>query len=163
MPLLLRKIRRSRWYKELAWLPKSDVQADSLVDLPTKNNRLSVWFIKEDMSNFDRVITALAANRDFPANFDYALFSEEILKKETIKVEKSKGDSKDNVANDEWHRDLCELSAKKMLYIAQHIFKEGKIERIQEKQIVQQINEAVKIGTIKLEALNEGIQTKINI
>ena len=144
-------------------MPEGDVQADSLGDLPTKGNKLSVWFIKENMSNLERVITALAANCDSISNFDYALFSEEILKNETIKVEKSKGESKDGEANDEWHRDLCELSAKKMLYIAQHIFNEGKIERIQEKQIGQQISNAVKTGTIKLAALKEGIRTKINI
>ncbi|MCH8954746.1 hypothetical protein IIA28_05420 [candidate division KSB1 bacterium] len=78
-------------------------------------------------------------------------------------VEKSKGESKDYEANDQWHRDLCELSATKMLYIAQHISNEGKIKRIQERQIGQQISNAVKTGTIKLEALKEGIQSKINI
>ena len=162
MPLLLRKIRKNRWYKDLAWLPGGNLQADSLVDLTTKDNKLSVWFIKDDMSNLERVIAALAANRDFIANFDYALFSEEILEKKDIKTEKSKGDSKDYEANDQWHRDLYELSATKLLDIAEHIFNEGTIKRIQEKQVEKHINEAVQTGKIKFETLEEEVKSKIN-
>lgn len=162
MPFLFRKIRKSRWYKEPEWLSEGNPQADSLVDLTTKDNKLSVWFIKEDMSNLERVIAALAANRDFIANFDYALFSEEILEKKDIKTEKSKGDSKDYEANDQWHRDLYELSATKLLDIAEHIFNEGEIKRIQEKQVEKHISEAVQTGKIKFETLEEEVKSKIN-
>ena len=162
MSLLVRKIRKSRWYRNHDWLTEVDIQADSLGDLSTKQNRLSVWFVEEDESNLERIITALAANCDTLSNFDYALFSEDILARESIKIEKSQGISKDSDANDRWHRDICELSATKLLSIAQHISKEGKIDRIQERIIGEHISKAVQTGKIKLETLKPGIQSKIS-
>ena len=163
MSLLVRKIRKSRWYRNHDWLTEVDIQADSLGDLSTKYNKLSVWFIEESKSNLEHIIAALAANCDTLSNFDYALFSDDILARESIKVEKSQGSSKDSDANDRWHRDICELSATKLLSIAQHISKEGKIDRIQEREVVKHISKAVQTGRIKLETLKPGIQSKILI
>ncbi len=163
MSLLVRKIRKSRWYRNHDWLTEVDIQADSLGDLSTKQNRLSVWFVEEDESNLERIITALAANCDTLSNFDYALFSEDILARESIKIEKSRGISKDSDANDRWHRDICELSAAKLLSIAQHISNKGEINRIQEREVGKHISKAVQTGRIKLETLKPGIQSKILI
>ncbi|MCK4296647.1 MAG: hypothetical protein KAX28_08360 [Candidatus Marinimicrobia bacterium] len=160
MPLLLRKIRKSKWYL-LPWLSKGDLQADSIVDLSTKNNELSVWFIKDDKSNLERIITALAARCDYLSNFDYALFNPKILEEKNIKKRRSKGSSADDEANELWHLNLYELSALKILSLAQHIFNDGKIKRIQEKQIGKYINKGLQEGKIKPEVLKDGIKSKI--
>ena len=161
MPLLLRKIRKSKWYL-ISWLPESDLQADSLVDLSTKNNELSVWLIEDDKSNLERIITALAAHCDHLSNFDYALFNPKILKEKNIKTRKSKGISADVEVNELWHLDLYELSALKILSLAQHILSEAEIKRIQEKQIVKYIRKALQAGKIKPNTLKDGIRSKID-
>lgn len=161
MPLLLRKIRKSKWYS-LSWLPEGDLQADSLVDLSTKNNELSVWFIEGNKSNLERIITALAGHRDHLSNFDYALFDLKFIEEKSIKIRKSKGISVDDEVNERWHLDLYELSALKVLSLAQHIFIEGEIKRIQEKQIGKYIKKALQAGKIKSEALKDGIRSKID-
>ena len=66
MPLFLRIIRKAKWYKneQVPWLPEGELQADTLTDLSTKSNELSVWHIEDDRSNLEQVVTALAAGRD---------------------------------------------------------------------------------------------------
>ena len=79
MPIL-RIVRRSRWLKERpSWLENDEFQADPLGDFTTTSNTISVWYIKENTSNLQRVVAALAAQRDRLVNFDYALFNKEIL------------------------------------------------------------------------------------
>ena len=64
MSFFLRKIRKAKWYKDEkdTWLADGELQADSLVDLKTDDNALSVWYIEHDKSNLKRVIAALGAN-----------------------------------------------------------------------------------------------------
>lgn len=161
MPLLLRKIRKSKWYS-LPWLTNGDLQADSLGDLITKNNELSVWLIEDDKSNLERIIAALSANCDTISNFDYALFDSKIIEEKSIKKRKSKGISIDDEANERWHFDLYELSALKILCLSQEIFNDGQIKRIQERQVTKLINEALQAGKIKRNTLKDGILSKID-
>jgi hypothetical protein len=79
VPLLLRGIRKRRWStdttdKSISWLSNGEIQSDALGDLNTSNNTLSVWYVEDDQSNLDQVITALASNRDAISNLDYVLF-----------------------------------------------------------------------------------------
>jgi hypothetical protein len=45
--LVLRKIRKSKWYKSgsVPWLEEGDLRADALSDLATKGNKLSVYWL----------------------------------------------------------------------------------------------------------------------
>ena len=98
MTFLLRKIRKNRWYKtdEMVWLSDGELPADSLSDLATQSNELSVYHISINESNLDRVIAALAANSGFLSNFDFAIFGDEIVSEIGIKIKKSPGDSPDD-------------------------------------------------------------------
>ncbi len=73
----MRVVRQARWYKypELDWLPDGGLQADALGDLQTSGNALSVYRV-ENETDRERVIVALAANRDNLANLDYAIFDD---------------------------------------------------------------------------------------
>ena len=86
MSFILRKIRKGRWHGSdvLKWLPANELPADSLVDLATKDNQLSIYIVEGDRSNLDRIIAALSANCDFISNFDYALLDKEVL--DVIKI-----------------------------------------------------------------------------
>lgn len=162
MPFILRKIRKSRWYPK-DWLSENDLQSDALGDLNTKSNELSIWVIDNDKSNLDRIISALAARCDTISNFDYTLFDQEFFSKNNFKIKKTKGVSADPAANDQWHLDLFELSASKILELAKHIRDKGEKLRIQEKQIKNLISDAIKNGKISIEQLEEGIKSKISV
>lgn len=166
MPLVLRKIRKSRWYKHnkesLPWLPEDDIQADSLADLSTKNNELSAWHIEDGKSNLERIVTALAAKCEHLSNLDYAIFDMQILIENNFKVRKSKGDSADEEANNVWHLDLYEFSAFRLAELAKRILNEGEIKRIQEKTILNLIIKAVTAGQIDRDSLSESISSKID-
>ena len=160
MPLILRKIRKSKWLIP-SWLSKGDIQADALVDLSTKNNELSVWYITDDKSNFERIISALAAHRDHLSNFDYVLFDKKFLDENNIKIRKTKGISLDEEVNELWHLDLYELSVLKIVNLAKTILENGEIKRIQERDVGQFIIKTITSGNINLEKLKENIKEKI--
>jgi len=149
MALLLRKIRKSRWYKteSMSWLSENELPADSLSDLGTKSNELSVYHISLNESNLDRVIAALAANSGFLSNFDYAIFNEEMLSNSGIKTKKTPGDSSDEQVNN-WHIDLYELSAHKLLNLALQIKHHASIKRLSHKQVLNFIVDALISGHI---------------
>ena len=128
MAYLLRKIRKNRWTGEMTWLPEEELQADALNDLGTKSNELSVYHIAPNKSNLDQVVAALAVNTTDPSNIDFALFEENIISELGIKIKKSKGELADDQVNN-WHSDLHELSASKLLSLALAIKKKAKIER----------------------------------
>lgn len=147
MAFLLRKIRKNRWYKteEMAWLSDGELPADSLSDLGTQSNELSVYHISVSESNLDRVVAALAANSGFLSNFDYAIFNEEILSKSDIKIKKTLGDLPDEQVNN-WHSDLLELSAQKLLILAVQIKEQARIDRISHKQVLDYIVDSLVSG-----------------
>lgn len=145
MPLVLRQVRSNRWYsrEECPWLAEGELQADPLGDLQTNENMLSVWFVEDDKSNFRRIITALAANRDYVQNFDYILIDEWILHEIGIKFKNSEAVTPDEDANSKWHYDLIELSAQKLTYLAKAILDTAEPQRISKKQVKQWIKDAV--------------------
>ncbi len=149
MAYLLRKIRRSRWYKteEMTWLLEGELPADLLSDLGTQSNELSVYHVSINESNLDRVIAALAVNSGFLSNFDFAIFGEEIVSETGIKIKKSLGDSPDDQVNN-WHSDLFELSAQKLLNLASRIKAKARIKRINHMQVLNFIADSLISGQI---------------
>ncbi len=149
MTFLLRKIRKNRWYKtdEMVWLSDGELPADSLSDLGTQSNELSVYHISINESNLDRVIAALAANSGFLSNFDFAIFGDEIVSEIGIKIKKSPGDSPDDQVNN-WHSDLLELSAQKVLSLASQIQARARIKRITHKQVLNFVADSLINGQI---------------
>jgi hypothetical protein len=132
--LLLRKIRRSRWLS-IEWLSEPDFQADALTDLRTSNNRLSVWIVDDDRSNMQHVISALAVNVDSLSNLDYALIAESALAEIGVRLEHTRGDSADDVLNSSHHRDIIELSGRKLLELAVLIRARAETNRVSEKHV----------------------------
>ena len=120
MPLVFRKIKKSKWYKNDAvrWLGPDDLQADAIGDLKTRGNCLSVYFLeKGDDGSLERLVTGLAANRKDIEEFDYALFPDTAVSDLAIKVTSEEGDTPDSLVNS-WHRNLVQLSAQKLFDLA---------------------------------------------
>jgi len=163
MALILRIIRKSRWYLKPSWLSEGEIQADAFGDLLTLNNELSVWHIDDNRSNLERVIAALAAKRDVLANFDFVLFNQNILEANRLKFLRTREISLDREANDLWHLDLYELSASKLMNLAVNIANSGELTRISEREIKKIIMEAITLGTIRFENLNQNLKQKFEI
>jgi hypothetical protein len=163
MPLILRKIRKSKWYKHanVGWLPDGEVQADALGDLKTEENALSVWWLDDNKSNLNDLVAALASKCDTVANLDYALLDIDILSSLGIKLVETDGDSLHRDANDSWHRDLVELSASKLLALASAIASSGETKRIYPNVIIPLIASSVKAGQIDKDKLQAKVRTKI--
>jgi hypothetical protein len=162
VPLLLRAIRKSRWNKDnFPWLTQDDIQADLLGDLVTSNNTLSVWLVQDDKSNLNEVITALASNRNTISNLDYAIFDISLLESINIKLEVNEGNTHYDKSN-RWHRDLIELTANKIVKLAESMLKNSSIERVLEKKISDLIKGAVDNGQIDKEKLNPSINNKVS-
>lgn len=149
MAFLLRKIRRNRWYKTepIDWLPDGELQADPLSDLGTKSNELSVYHVVIDEANLDRIIASLAANSEQWDNFDFAIFNENIISDLGIKIKNSKGELPDEQVNN-WHNDLCELSATKLVILAKAIYEKARIDRKTPAQVLNLVADFLMNGQI---------------
>lgn len=162
MPLLLRAIRKNRWCKSdpVPWLTQGEIQADPLGDLVTGGNTLSVWLVQDDQSNLNEVILALAVSRDTISNLDYTIFDISLLENMSIKVEVNEGKTPYEKANS-WHRDLVELTASKLVKLAEGILYSSKITRKSEKEILGLIKGAVGSGQIDKTKLKPSILNKL--
>lgn len=129
----------------MSWLPDGELPADPLNDLGTQSNELSVYHITANRSNLDRVIAALAANTDNLSNIDFAVFDENVISELGIKIKKSKGKSPDDQVNN-WHSDLYELTATKVLSLARAIKDRAKIDR--KVQVLNMVADALINGQI---------------
>jgi hypothetical protein len=135
VPFVLRKIRKAKWYKhqDVPWLREGELQADALSDFYTENNTLSIWLVTDDRLNLERIAAALAANRDVISNLDYTLLNVRLLDDLNIKIEPTRGDSSDQIANTSWHRDLIELSTLNLMGLANTILTKGERARYTDK------------------------------
>jgi hypothetical protein len=149
VPLVLRKIRKAKWYKNsnVGWLKEGELQADSLGELITKSNALSVYHIENDKSNLERVVTAIAATGDALSAIDYALIDTLILEEIGIKNVSNLGGTPDDIVNN-LHRDLIELTLGKLNNLAQAIQSKAMIERESEKNIKKRLADGVLSGEL---------------
>ena len=150
MPLVFRKIKKSKWYKNDAvpWLASEDLQADALADLATMGNALSVYLLEEDdQESLERLLTALAMTRESVRAIDYALFAGDALSDLGFKIANNDGDTPDAVVNS-WHRHLIELSADKIMSLAIIIRNDATKKRVLEKRVRSMVIEALPTNRI---------------
>ena len=161
MPLLLRAVRKNRWDKgDFPWLQKGDIQADPLGDLATGSNTLSVWLVQDDRSNLNDVLLALGASRDTASNLDYTIFDIGLLADINIKLEINVGNTPYAKANC-WHRDLVELTANKIVKLAESLLKNAEIKRFSEKEMIKLIQDAVNNKQIDRTKLKPSIDKRL--
>ena len=159
MSFLLRTINKRRWDKK-AWLKEGKAQANALGDLQTRGNRLSFWHVDDNKSNLCQVVSAIAAGRDVPEKFDYAIFNQNLLKKSDIEIEQTAGDSFHKEADEHWHRDTANLSAENVAEIANIIMKHGMKDRIAASDVVKLVKKEGKSGAIDVNAAKERLKER---
>jgi hypothetical protein len=166
MPLVLRKIRKTRWDKELIkqekWLGPEEIPSDPLGDLTTTNNQVSIWELDESKSNLDRLIAAIASNGDHVANFDFVIFSidHRTIEEMGIELSRSIGKCPDKeIAN--FHRDMGKFSGSKLVNFVKWILENGETERYQVKKVSKLIANSIQNGFIKKDDLKDSIYVKV--
>ena len=140
----MRVTRQARWFY-LEWLAKGEVQGDALLDLKTTQNKLSVYEVGNG-SEEDRIIVALAANREFTDNLDYAIFDGTVLAAINVSITKQDGKTPDRLV-DKLHYDLTNLTARKLALLA-HAVSLGRHDRKGKKEIEQRIREGISTGIL---------------
>jgi hypothetical protein len=158
MALLLRVITKPKWVAP-DWMGAGDVPADALADLRADNNELSVWGIEPDRSNLTTALAAAASNRDRLDKLDYTLLDEAILPAIPIKCFRSEGSSPHPTANKTIHRDLAELTVKKIAHLAHEMMPLERV-RVTRRQVEALLRDALQSGAlerarIKPKLLNE--------
>lgn len=154
MPYLLRTIRTARWtvaeeaQNNLPWLAPGDLIADPIADFTTKEGKLSLFHVEDDRSNFDRVVAALAANRDRVENFDYALIDWRHLEGAGYKRIHTDGETPDAQVN-KWHFDLVELSVQRVADLTRIFFNHREnFDRITRKRVKQLIEDHLEFLSV---------------
>ena len=165
MPLLFRGISLGRWdWQEgnIPWLPVGELPAAPLRDLNTSpQSQLSVWHIDDNKANLGLVVAGIASKRQNPDPYDYALFDEHLLTDAGIRLEITPGDSYDQGANTEWHRELFELTASKVVALVRLIYLHGELDRIQENDVNALIQKSVGAGRVEKGRLNENLRKAV--
>lgn len=164
MPLLARKITRSKWPKgELESVDINQLSADAITScLRTSSNTLSTWEI-EDESKINDVALALVTGSDFPDKMDIVVIDKDKLLEQGFIIENTPGLTKvDDLKG--CHKDLAYLNYATLGTFATLVVESLKYEHVHRftstnlKKIVRQ---AIASGRLTLEDLSEDIREKI--
>ena len=156
----LRKVQQGRWekYPKIAWLKKGELKGDVLADVSAIKGKLSVYRIDSD-DDFQRVVTALAANRNNIAHLDYVLFEGDNLDSFGIRINSTNGTTADDTTN-ELHYELENLSVERLVRLVK-VIADGKHDRILKKQIKDWLQEAASSGHLDKTKLDPNIMNEL--
>ena len=143
------------------WLPPGEVPAEAIQDFRADGNELSVWYIEPDRSNLDRVLAAIAANREHFEKIDYAVFDDAVVDRCGVTIRSTLGKLPDEYANRTWHRDLVELTGRKLVALAESIAT-GAAERKQMSKVRDLLALGAHAGHIKRELMSEDLAAKLH-
>ena len=166
MSFFLRKVDKRRWDRipRPSWLEPDQLPAAPLADLNTDTACcISVYVVDDDESNVLRIVTALAATRQKIVAHDYLLIDPDDVAAAGIEVRAEKGRCPDDFVN-ELHRDLCELTAERVLLLCKRaFFGARRPERVDEKLLSSTVPEGVVNGNIEPRRVNRELRERLNI
>jgi hypothetical protein len=132
---------KQRWHKSNnpSWLSPTEIPVHPLADLLPKlgDHTLSLWHVEADRSNLKRVAAAIAAGRQAVDKFDYAIFPQELVRLCGVPIVQTPGETPDTVANLNWHWEVVELTADKLVRLAKEMYTKAEIARILPAEIRQ--------------------------
>ena len=152
MPRFLRKVRKARWARP-SWTsdcPEPHWQGDSLNDLSTTKNSLSVYQVDSD-EMLCHVIAGLAASSDNLSNFDYAIIEGELLEAMNLCVTPTDGTTPHIEAN-RLHHNIVDLTADGILNLV-HSISVDDVRRVPRPKVRVLIRSALDDGQINLARL----------
>lgn len=153
--LLIKVNSKTRWYRSErpSYIGEDDIPANCLLDLRPKDNALSLWLIEEHEENLRNVVTALVAGCQYPESFDFLVFDVSLIQEHSLQLLSTSGKTPLSLAN-QWHRDVVELSAKKLVNLAVTIYFRCEVRRIFKDQIKSWLTESLKAGILETAKLD---------
>ena len=152
MTTIVRMLSQKRHWDNKQWLGTNDAQGDTTKCLLTKENKLSIFLLEEPSVQIERVVAALALNKENISNIDLAIAPEKVLATCGIDRDKVQANTPDIEVN-EWHLDLVELTVNKIAKFATTIKREGEIKRYHEAYVKKAIQKSLNtdyIATAKI-------------
>lgn len=168
MPHIVRKITSKRRFDkpspEYPWIAAGDVQADAVTDLRTSSNCLSIYLVHEQEEAVDRVIAALAATRDRFDALDYVVLDIEdfieFQQEFQIRLDNTPGNTPDDTVNT-WHRNLIELTDRKVVELAKAFVFHGQKIRKLRPQIKALVEQGVVNETLLKSRMNPKLLSRV--
>jgi len=139
-------------------LPIGELQGDSLRDLETTDNTLSVYEVNNEHDK-ERVAVALAAHRKFVSVFDYAVFDDTNFASLGIIAEPHEGNTPDAAVN-QLHYHLRNLTLGRLTGLARVVSEVEHI-RIAPNVVKARISEAIAAGTLPTEKLEPELLARL--
>ena len=164
MPLVLRRTRDNLiWDNSADQLPGleiDDIAADPITDLNTRENELSIYLIQDELTELDRCLSALAAERMNLQDLDYILFDKDIIDQLLLEINNVEGNLKDHEIN-KLHRNIIKLSAKKLISLSKKIMEKCQRKRILEEDVARIIVKSINNNWIKKNSLSKSLLSEI--
>ena len=158
----MRNITKAKWVA-LNWMQRGDVPADALADLRATHNQLSVWRVESgDAAGLKMALAALASNREKLDNLDYTLLDEALLPAIPTKYVKSDGATPHLAANGDLHCDLTDLTAGKVLRIAEAMMQMEHI-RVPQSEVKRLLLDAVEEGALDRDKIDDRLKYELGI
>jgi len=143
------------------WLQTTELAADALHDLRTRDNRLSIFLVNTlDSPDLNRVLAAVGANRTNLDKIDYAAFDVRVLDDLGVTIEPTPGATPDELVN-QWHHDLIHLTATKVAELGVAIRRQATVSRKSPGEVRALIRDAVAKDQIDRTKLKPEIAAKI--
>jgi hypothetical protein len=147
-------------HDQLSWLNNDELPSDALLNVKTQNNSLSIYLLDDEGADLEKILCAHASTRDHINRIDYVVISEDMLLETGMELENTPGQTPVNYVND-LHHDIVHISADRLIGMVKSSIINGWICRLTPPKVKKLIKSHVDIGTIKLEQLKHGVQTKL--
>ena len=160
LPLLFRKIdHKSNWDNFRSnspnWIDSGDVSGDLLKDLQTTNNDLSVYEVADSNSNLDKLISAMAANRQNLKPFYYILIERDTIESNNYSLASAVGGTLSKEVNN-FHINIEKLSGFKLVKLAKFFVEKSELNNTE-------IINRVRVGDVLEKIINSIINNEFSI
>lgn len=142
------------------WLEPNDVPGDLLTDIGTKRNELSVFEVKNNKSNLDQIISAMAANRKDPIHIDYILIEMDSIVGENYALKKADGRTLIDEVNKNFHLNIEKLSGNRLVELAK-ILSTKEVVTVRTKNVLKKVRLSVDNGEIDPKKLSEEMREAV--
>lgn len=162
MSLLVRKINKAKWMQNDI-ICGEEVSADAITNcIKTKDNKLSTWKISKE-SEINNAILAIVSSHQHLDTIDVVYLKKSFLEHKGFMFQSTKG-ATPIVDLKDLHVDISGLTYSSLGTIAEQIvqvIKEDKVLRYTKGMIRKLINEAIDLGRLKKDDLNDSLKKKL--
>jgi hypothetical protein len=165
--LLYKTQKRGQWLttRETArrWLTQRfQFPADALGEFRTKDNTLSVYRLDADRANAPRILAAIGSRAQEIVHTDCLIFSDDLVSRIGINVQKTDGQTPDRVAN-QWHFDLSDLTATQLRNLAEDLVHHAVLESYLADDLIAALRDAASAGDVDKDAVNKKVRTQVGV